>query len=360
MNIEQLLAGYDHLEWSYAPNKNKIPKIELPFADYERFNEIYFAAKENLREVMPTPSEGMPYNPMVKYHERYFVLPAVGSVELVICAHFGQFRFIIGNPPSEKNLITGSKALQELFKTAKNFGVLETFQGQMVTKEEGMLIKSEIESPWIKTADDGCFKLITGREFPNCHHLDLNSSYASRIAERFPELRPMYEFLYDRRKENDGLYKHVLTNSIGAMQSKYCISPVDLRKRTPYALAEFSKTAINGNNAIIKSYQEKLEAADRLPLLFNTDGIWYQGEIFHDERENTKLGGWKNDHQNCRLYIKSSGAYQFIEDGKVNSVVRGYTILDKTKPRDQWLWREIDYVDTINYNFDKDKGVYIL
>ena len=47
----------------------------------------------------------------------------------------------------------------------------------------------------------------------------------------------------------------------------------------------------------------------------NTDGIWYQGPVYHGEGEGNDLGQWRNDYVDCRFRAKSSGAYEFIENG---------------------------------------------
>lgn len=356
MTLEELDLKYESVPWSEKPNKLKWPKNLLTIDELDEFNRIYKFCDANYMRVDPTRSGGMPYHNFVKFHERYFIKVSPNAFEICLMTLDGCYRFLMyGGKIPEENCITGSDALKVILKTAEEYGVRQIFEDNSVDPIEGKKIKAEIKSPYICLVEHE----YRGQEFDNVHHIDFNSSYASRIVEAYPELKPMYDYLYEHRKEKDGYYKHVLTNSIGCMQSKYCIDINSDFRRAPYSLAAFSKIAINGNNDKIDDMMTKLIAAGRKPLLINTDGIWYQGEIYHDENEHTNLCGWKNDHKNCRLYIKSSGAYQYIEDGAVHSVVRGFSRLDALKPdRSKWLWREIDeYPGVFMYKFDEDEGV---
>jgi hypothetical protein len=354
--IEKLLNTYPHSEWTYKPNKCLIPKVFLEMYMIDKFNDIYKWCHENLVEVLPTDSGGIPYNNQVRNVERFCVCTDNKTgFELVILTIKGCFRFILRNGKlKEDNTISGYKALKTIYETADKFGVLDTFKNNAVNKEDGLKIKKQIESPIIKTVKEE-YKC---KEFDNCHHIDFNSSYASRIVEKYKELKPMYEYLYENRKEDNGYFKHCLTNSIGKMQSKTCVDVDTKYKTSPYQLSEFAKIAVNGTNDKIYEYLMLLQLSGRKPLLVNTDGIWYQGEIYHDKYEGLGLCQWKNDHKNCKLYIKSDGAYQFIEKGIVNSVVRGYTQLDSIKPREFWEWREIDKYEAVCfYEFEFGKGV---
>lgn len=355
MNILELKEKFKFSEWSYAPNKVMLEKNYLPMDQIEFFNEVYRYCLKHYHEVSPTPAGGIPNSNQYKNVQRFFVIPTPVGFELVIISFEGVFRFILRNGKvKEDNTISGSKALREIFSAAEEFQVLDIFKKYATDKETGLQIKKSIESPIIAT-----FKPeLLGHEFENVHHIDFNSSYASRIIETHPELASMYKFLYSKRKENDGYYKHCLTNSIGMMQSKHCIDVYSGYTNSPYQLSHFAKVAINGTNEKIYEYLMSLELSGRRPLLINTDGIWYSGAPFHDKREGLDICQWKHDHQNCRLYIKSAGAYQYIEDGTVHSVVRGYTSLDQIKPRSEWGWREIDTNNKVYFHkFIKGQGV---
>ena len=97
----------------------------------------------------------------------------------------------------------------------------------------------------------------------------------------------------------------------------------------------------------------------RIVISYNTDGVWYDGEIYHGEGEGPNLGQWSNDHVNCMFRAKSAGAYEFIEDGKYYPVVRGQTTLDAIKPRSSWEWGDIYKSTSLQYYYNpKDMHIY--
>lgn len=345
------LEAYKHSLFTHKPNKFQMEPIEMKFADMDEFNEIYAYVKSNFMKVEPTKSGGMPYNASCKLHSRYMVIQGKTKIELTVVCHLGCYRFVIGNKRDEaKNPVSGKQAVRAIYKEAKNLGIdLGKYE---VSPEEGKKIKKEIEPPHIEMLG------IPGRVYTNVHHLDLNSSYASRIIEAHPELKPLYESMYDRRHENNDYYKHVLTNSIGCWQSEYCPDASNAGKLAPYQFANMSKIAVNETRHLIEKYIVELQRSGRKVLLTNTDGIWYQGQLFHDENEGSCLCQWKNDHKNCKFIMKSKGAYQFIEDNVCHTVVRGTTLLDKEKSREEWKFGEIfDQVLMEYYAFDEEKGV---
>lgn len=350
MNIEK----YKHVAWSDKPNKRLMPINFFTPEQRDEFNEVYKYIKDNYRYVEKTESGSMPYNHKVKYLHRYIINKSTTRFEIVLVCDLGCYRFQFGCLPGETNTISGRKALQEIYKASELFNI--DFSKYAVEPLEGEEIKKTIDRPQI---DDYCLKGKEYAEFDNVHHLDLNSSYASRICEVYPELKPMYEYLYKHRKDNNDYYKHVLTNSIGCMQSEYCVDYRDRKSSSPYQFATLAKRAIDNTASLIRDYVLKLVLSGRKVLLTNTDGIWYQGEIFHDEYEGTELGQWKNDHTNCKLLVKSVGAYQYIEDGVCHTVVRGETNLDAYKDREEWEYGDILRTDLYvrRWEFDINKGV---
>lgn len=356
------LTQYPHSEYDFFKlmNKLKFPTIPLTWLDYEEFNEVYEYCVSNMIEGRKTKSGGIAGGPYNRYHSFYIVNESKMSIELVVCdTSLGCYRFIVGNEKSSDSL-TGSKAQRELIKVARELDLTDEIASEAVSSEEGEQIKSTIESPIIQVVSD----MYRGREFEHCYHLDANSSYFSRICEWKPSLRPLGEYLYAHRKANNGLYKQVMTNTIGAWQSKYCIDINDEenRHRKPYQLARFAREAINGTNQFITDQYYNLLKSGYKPLLINTDGIWYQDTkqlgAYHDANEGTSLCQWKNDHNDVKLYIKSAGAYQYIEDGACKTVLRGTCQLDRIKPnRDDWTWREFETYQVIQYKFDKQRGI---
>jgi hypothetical protein len=191
----------------------------------------------------------------------------------------------------------------------------------------GAEVKKEIPKYLIQLEKDMYKDLI----FENCHHVDFHSSFPAGLVKYYPEMYPTVNRIYEHRKEKE-INKSILNNTIGFFQS---IDQCEAK------WAQLSRDAIKDNNDRIMALAKRLKDAGRLVISYNTDGIWYQGDIYHGEGEGKKLGDWENDHINCRFRAKSAGAYEFIEDGKYYPVIRGRTNYDLIKPRDEWEWGDI-------------------
>jgi len=208
--------------------------VELKFEDMDEFNEVYDYCRENFMEVEPTKSGSMPYNKSVKLHSRYMIVKSKTKIELTVVSHEGCYRFLIGNKRNEiDNPVSGRKAVRQIYAKAAEMNIdLTKYALDSITGEQ---IKTEIVPPHIEMFGK------SGLVYTNVHHLDLNSSYASRISEFYPELKPLYEAMYNKRHENDGYYKHVLTNSVGCFQSRVCVDIFsDKAKSKPYQFADLA------------------------------------------------------------------------------------------------------------------------
>lgn len=343
------LTNYEHKTFTLTPNKLQLTPVEFSFSQVAEFNEIYKYVKENFVKVEPTKSGAIPATK--RLHSRYMVYQSNTKIELTVISREGCYRFLIGNKrDTAKNPVSGKKALREIYKIAKQFNLDLT--KYKVDKDTGLALKNEIEKPHIEMYG------AAGIIYSNVHHLDLKSSYASRICEVYEEFKPVYNYIFGKRYENNNYYKHVLTNSIGCMQSQYCPDFENPSKIAPYQFAGLAKIAVNYTRHLIEKYIKILKDNNRKILLTNTDGIWYQGEIFHDENEGDQLGNWENDHKNCTFIMKSKGAYQFVEDGVCHTVVRGTTELDKEKAREKWAFGEIlNPIAMEYYEFNEEQGV---
>ena len=193
--------------------------------------------------------------------------------------------------------------------------------------ENGVEVKKTIPKYLIKMERDSAIDLT----FTGCHHIDFHNSFPAGLANTYPEFRKTVERLYLGRKVH-AEYKAILNYSIGFMQS------VD---NCGARWAHLSKDAITDNNARVEELANRLKRSGRMVIAYNTDGIWYKGDIYHGAGEGKSLGEWENDHTNCQFRMKSKGAYEFIENGKYYPVVRGRTNYDLIKPREEWEWGDI-------------------
>lgn len=348
------LINYKHINYKMKLNKNQIPVNHFTFENLDEFNKIYFYVKEKYQLVKSTPSQGISNKVSERLHERYFIVKGNQRFELVVICSEGCYRFLLQNKKQKGNDIPGQQACRSIYNWAESYNI---DMSKYITYN-GLDVKKEIEKPHIQVLQ----KLMLNKRLSNVYHMDFRSSYASRICEAYPELKPMYEDIFNHRKENNGYYKHVLTNSIGCWQSAYCVDWFTKHKVAPYQFAELSKIAINGTRAKIEEMIIKLKKENMVPLLTNTDGIWYYSDhgAYHDKDEGPELGKWENDHVNCIFLMTSEGRYQYLEDGICHTVVRGLCNLDAAEPdRDKWQFGDIQKINQMfTYRFDEEKGVY--
>lgn len=293
----------------------------------EKWNHLYRLLRGHVHKGTVTKSNGIAQNSHTTYVNQYVLIKSKDILyidmqhDLMVRAAFVGLRKGVGNIT-----ISGGDAYKALVSKFKEYGI--DIKNYAVSKEEGLKIKSEIVHPAIDLCnplvDCGPLNIIWSGDV---HHIDLNSAYAAGIVDSFPELRDPYEEIYRKRKEKDGYYKSVLAQSQGYFQSPYI----------NYRYAKLAKAGINWTRKRIDELTEKLIASGRRPIVRNTDGIWYQGEIYHDADEGTELGQWKTDHKNCCFCVKSRGCYQFIEDNQVHTVYRGV----KKEITDPWKFGEI-------------------
>lgn len=209
--------------------------------------------------------------------------------------------------------------------------------------DNGIEVKKTIETYMIALERES----FVNRTFTNAHHLDIHNSFPSGMAEFIPEWRPAIERLYYSRKEHPE-NKNILNLTCGYFQSTKCFKA---------RLAHVSKYAIARNNQKVREMARWLKATGRMVIAYNTDGIWFTGD---STSFNSKiLGEWEEDHTNCTIRFKSKGAYEYIENNTYTPVIRGSTLLDKVKPRDQWSWGDIyqEQANIIKYVLDRELGV---
>lgn len=268
----------------------------------------------------------------------YDVRNTKSMVELTLISRFGCYR-IQFRIELEDSKLSGRKAFEKLKKMLMYGGV--NLDDYAIDEELGIEIKKKIPNPLISLVSEEDKDKI----FDGVHHIDFHSSYPAGLINTHPEFAPTIKRIYNRRK-TDETCKAILNYSIGYMQSISCCGA-----RWSY----LSKDAIEDNNIRLLNLANLLEEKGRKVLLFNTDGLWYQGEIFHSKGEGDDIGQWHNDHINCRFRAKSDGAYEFIEDGKYHPVIRGIT----NESKKGWKWGDI-YTKGNNlsfYSYEEGKGI---
>lgn len=308
------------------------------------FNEVLQAIKDSpvkLNKIVRTLSGGISIEKKNFRPPMYDLRKLSSMIELTIVG-FGrmwrlQFRSKIKGDNSNK--LYGHTCFKIFRSTCAKFGI--DIADYVI--ENGLEVKETIPRAPIKLYRRTFKDLI----FEHAHHIDLNSSYMSGIAEKFTELREPIEYLYNNRKVIPE-YKQVLVATWGFMQAKY------IRGR----YAHLSKAGVEYNNKMLEELTNNLREQGFTVLAYNTDGIWYVGRnrMYHDQNEGKGLGQWKHDHVDCTIQFKKAGAYQFIENGVVYTKLRGFTKLDNIKPRDEegrgWDWGDIYNTTEITYIAD--------
>lgn len=331
MKLKEILENKGS-KLTLSPNKILIPVLALDNteAGAHEFNQYYTEILEigkKWKTISRTPSGGVSTArrnfrpPMwdVKYNNACIELTIITSYMLRI--QFRQTTSVIEEENSQT--IYGRQAFAAFKKELLRDGILL----EQYAIDNGPEVKKSIPKYLIAMERD----IYCDRTFTECHHIDFHNSFPAGLVNTHPEFAATITRLYEKRKERP-VNKAILNYAIGFMQS---IDNCGAR------WAHLSKDAIADNNKRVEELAKTLRKTGRTVLSYNTDGIWYKGEIYHGPGEGKRLGEWENDHINCQFRAKSAGAYEFIEDGVYYPVIRGRTNLDLIKPRTDWEWGDI-------------------
>lgn len=348
------LSKYKAAPLTGAANHLLIPVTVIPISDdgMEEFNEIlrYHQNLKFYNKITRTKSGGISLDRRVYRPPMWDVRRTRSCVEITSLLADGMRRFQFRDPITNQQYKTetvmpGGKALRMFAKQLKRISGINLSDYAI---DNGLEVRESVPQYLIKVnhkfvKETVCIEDAIG--YYPAHHIDFHSSFGAGLANTHPEFRDTILYLYDHRKIHPE-FKACLNSTIGAMWSPHT-------KNACYA--HLSRDAIADNNARIERLEADLIAAGRIPLLWNVDGIWYLGEEYHGPGEGPGLGQWENDHKNCKLRVKTRGAYEFIEDGIYYPVVRGI-------PNDQkanWKWGSIfEHHPENRYNFEEQKGVY--
>ena len=332
-------------------NKIKMPiyRLNIDEDGARQFNIWYEELMASgFNTIVRTPSGGISISklnfrpPMwdVKYTKSCIEITVV-AFERMLRIQFRQNIALDAECAGEERQIFGKQAFEAWKRELEKDGI--DYDDYAI--DNGPEVKKSIPKYMIRVAS----KYYCGEDkvFENCHHIDFHNSFPAGLVNTHPEFGPTVNRLYENRKVKP-INKAILNYSIGYGQS---LDNCNAR------WAHLAKDAIADNNKRLFDLSQKISDSGRQVMLWNTDGVWYQGDIYHGEGEGKKLGDWENDHVNCSLRIKSKGAYEYIEDGKYYPVLRGYTKLDKVKPRNEWKWGDIFHTDAVVIEFYWREGI---
>lgn len=320
------------MEIKYAPliwsiNQKLIPcnQLDPTEENVKFFNSLVGEfKKKNYNKIVRTYNGSFSYSRTVC--PAYDVRKTKSMIELTVADENGiariQFRTV--NKTETDDTLYGYKAYFIFKDICSKYNI--DLKKYYIT--DGKDVKETIEKYLISLNHPFCVK---NEIYTNAHHIDFHSSFPSGLVNTHPEFRPVIEELYKGRKEHPE-YKYVLNATIGYFQSIESFGA---------KLANLSRDSIADNNKRIRELEKALVLSGRIPLSFNTDGIWYIGNIYHGEGEGDNICQWHNDHTNCIIRYKSKGAYEFIEGDEYHPVLRGHTILDDIMPRERWKWGDI-------------------
>ena len=325
-------VGHQNTHMNYL----SIPRIPMKLTDANvaLFNkQVDYFEKTKLPKLKRTLSGGIA---KVSYGYGWDVQRIGRSAfELTVTTWFSTYRLVLVNNVDENGeatKITGRKSYVTMRREFQKDGI--DLEGYAVPNGKEIK-KAEIEPPMIMATEN----LEFGRTYENVSHLDFHSSYPGGLARLHPEMRKTIERIYEKRKssDKDAELKLALDASIGFFQSQYCRIGGH-----GYALANLARDAVNDNNERIRKVTNELIESGRVPLLYNTDGIWYSGEPLESGADyGPGVGRWENDHLALRFRAKSKGSYEYVDGDGYRPVVRGRTTYDEIKPRSEWTWGDI-------------------
>ena len=337
----ECLLKYKQAEIRTNPNYLLIPvqNFDRTLEGAREFNQLIEQMEPELAgyaKINRTPSGGISHQ-----HIRlpaYDIIVNKSFVEYTVLDIDGMIRLQFRTKfKKEEGDIPGRTAFMRFKRICQKYGIdLDKY-----VIENGAEVKAQIPAPLSAFAKPW----YSGMIFDDAHHVDFNSSHLSGLVEALPEFEPPIREIYEGRKKSN-TNKATLTHSFGFMQSRH----------VGYRWAHLSKIMLERTNRVVKEMSVKLENAGRVPLLYNTDGIWYAGDVYHDETEGGDLGQWKNDHTHCKLRIKGPKSYEYIEEGAYHVVLSGQTKYDLVKPRSEWVWGDIYREDCNPLKFEWDEN----
>lgn len=373
MNFSNYCQGID---WGEAEeNMLNIPVTWLdPNPDHAKLWNMAYLDTMRYEDIVPTRSGGISKAGInFRYYSRLLDISKSSMTLYIVtpdkCFAL-RFRDAYAREAGGDECLSGTVAFHKLLRMFKKEG----FDFDSLAIPNGLEVKQTIEAPDIRMIPEFKDKIVE-----NAFHVDIHSAYFAGVVKKFGHygngaVAYVGNYLYDHR--NDGTkttkYNKSIANcSVGFMQSRYDITaaPGETKKRG-YSHAHIAKAAISDCKKTLAGIIKEYEKRGCTLIATNTDGAWLEPPADH-RRERSfledvpgygkKLGEFSIDHYDCLLRYRTRGAYEYIEDGIYEPVIRGRTRLDFIKPRTAWEWGDIyrEQADVIRYRFHNEVGLYL-
>lgn len=253
------------------------------------------------------------------------------------------FKVYVGFVSEKKNNSKkdGRTPSRRLIKACEDAGI--DISKYANSKDDGAVAAKMIHKPDVRTVEAEIDKIYVG----NIHHIDFHKFYPSGIVLLHPEFRKPFEVL---RKKKD---KEALDIGTRYLASKFA----------SYQYAVLVKDGINFMYQRFYEVEDALKKSGRTILANNTDGIWYQGEIYHGKYEGADFGEWENDYidvKQIRFASTGLGKYEFItKEGVYVPRFKGQSTFEREKSRMEWEWGDIYKGSAVKivYNYKDNKFV---
>lgn len=330
-----LKVNYYFLPKTYMNNA----KDKLTQDNIKKLNELIVKMQNSkaFSKLRRTKSNGISIEGkyLVSHPFQYDIVSSTSKNVVTIVSDVGSFKIYVGYAREKEKGETGKTHSGRWIDAVTSVGInLEDYSND---PKSGEIAAANIHKPEVGTVYAIKDKLYEG----NIHHLDFHKFYPSGIALLHPEFKEAFKILIEN---NDKLALDAGTRFLASKHAKY-------------KYAKLIKEGINYMYNRFFEVSDDLERTGRKILAYNTDGIWYQGDVYHGLYEGNDLGEWSNDYINVKQIRFASaklGKYEFItEDNKYECRVKGTSTYERIKPREEWEWGDIYKTKIISLTYNK-------
>ena len=193
------------------------------------------------------------------------------------------------------------------------------------------------------------------KNLDHVYSLDFHSAFPSALSRIRPDMAPVIEDWYLKRKINPRI-KEYLNKGIGAFASEEAGAKL---LGVENGLAQLRSEILQEHAAMMCHMKELLWERGCIILNLRIDSIKFM--CFDEEKlrdlpyQGEGLGQWSYEFKDCRYRQFSTGKYQYIDNnGNHKVVLNGFTRLDKIKPRSEWTWDDLENCGNVKtWNFDR-------